>query len=420
MNNYIKKIRKILIVCFTLILVISGNSYAEERFSDQYSTSAIISDFKTGRIIYEKNADKKTAMASLSKIMTLLVTLEAIDKNKVSKEDAVTIISSDYNREGTNMKLTPGEKVKLGHMMDGLMIVSANDAALAIARHVGGDYKSFVNLMNKKAHEIGMTDTVFYNPNGLPTTINIDGKSKMVENQTTARDVLKLCKYIYGKYPDQVIEITNKNKFIDSAKAINEENTNPLLPLIPEVDGLKTGFTNAAGYCLTYSMPTKVDGKNQISNRILGVSLGAESKEARKTASYESLTYIKNHYHSKVFRKANQEVVNVDINGMKNLNTKLVAQKDIVLVQKDGENISQEITYNKINISREPNAPLGKLVLKDQHNNILASANLYSDVAPEKFGVFAKIQLFFSSIFADDGEKENSKYLLKYPICELF
>lgn len=420
MNIFINKFKKISIVTISLLICIGPMSQAESRYSDHYSDSAIISDYKTNRIIYEKNADKKTAMASLSKLMTLLITFDSIKEHNVSKEDIVKIEAGDYNREGTNMKLVPGEDVKLGHMMDALMIISANDAALAISRHVGGDYGHFVNLMNQKAKEIGMKDTVFYNPNGLPMKMNINNKSLVVENHTTARDVLELCKFIYKNYPDELTEITNKTNFVDKAKSINEENTNPLLPLIPQVDGLKTGFTTAAGYCLTYSMPIRKDSNNDVNNRIIGVSMGAPSKEARKMASYEALNYINKHYYSKSYKKANQSVVKTKINGMGNFETNLVSKKDIIFVKKNGEDIKQEITYYRVKLSESPQSPLAKLVLKDGRGNIIASSDLYSEIQAQSLGIFAKLELLISSWFVDDDRKAENQYLLDFPVYEVF
>ena len=172
MVNYRKKAYKVLAIGLCLPLLMQARAGAEQRFSDSYSRSAIVSDTDTNRIVYEKNADQVVPMASLTKMMTLLLTFDAISQKKVDYKDIVTILPSDVNRVGTNIKLTAGEQISLEELMKGMMIVSANDAALAISHHVSTTYSKFVEDMNAKAKEIGMENTVFYNPNGLPTSIN--------------------------------------------------------------------------------------------------------------------------------------------------------------------------------------------------------------------------------------------------------
>ena len=124
---------------------------AETRFSDPYSRSAIVSDMDTNRIVYEKNASQVVPMASLTKMMTLLLTFDAIAQKKVDYKDIVTILPSDVNRVGTNIKLNAGDQISLEELMKGMMIASANDAALAISHHVGTTYDQFVENMNNKA-----------------------------------------------------------------------------------------------------------------------------------------------------------------------------------------------------------------------------------------------------------------------------
>lgn len=376
MVNYRKKAYKVLAIGLCLPLLMQARSGAEQRFSDSYSRSAIVSDTDTNRIVYEKNADQVVPMASLTKMMTLLLTFDAISQKKVDYKDIVTILPSDVNRVGTNIKLTAGEQISLEELMKGMMIVSANDAALAISHHVSTTYSKFVEDMNTKAKEIGMENTVFYNPNGLPTSINVGGKPVGVENKTSARDVLVLSKYLYDKYPNQLTAITNMSSYINPKKAINEENTNPLLPLIANVDGLKTGFTGAAGYCLAYSMKIDKGNGNDSANRLIGVSLGASSKENRKLASYNTLVYINNHYKTKYLYKKNTTIDRPVINGIPFIKFDLVANKDLCLIQKDTEKLKKTIKYNSVDIFADNDQPLANLIYTDDKGNQVASFDI--------------------------------------------
>ena len=174
-TRFVNTTIKFVSISLSLLIGLSPRSMAYTRFSDRNSRHAIVVDTKSDRIVYEKDSLTPTAMASLSKMMTLLITFDDLKARKVSMHDQVKILASDVNRDGTNMKLNEGDIVGLDVLLDSMMIISANDSALAIARHVGGDYKTFVKRMNDKASEIGMTKTVFYNPNGLPIYGEKDG-----------------------------------------------------------------------------------------------------------------------------------------------------------------------------------------------------------------------------------------------------
>ena len=398
MISYRKKACKILAIGLCLPLLMQARAGAETRFSDPYSRSAIVSDMDTNRIVYEKNASQVVPMASLTKMMTLLLTFDAIAQKKVDYKDIVTILPSDVNRVGTNIKLNAGDQISLEELMKGMMIVSANDAALAISHHVGTTYGQFVENMNNKAKEIGMENTVFYNPNGLPTSINVGGNVVGVENKTTARDVLVLSKYLYSTYGNQLTAITNMSSYVNPSKAINEENTNPLLPLIANVDGLKTGFTGAAGYCLAYSMKTDKGNGNDSSNRLVGVSLGASSKENRKLASYNTLVYISSHYKTKYLYKKNQVIDRPALNGIPFAKVNLVSNKDLYLIQKDSEKLKKTIKYNSVDILADGDQPLANLIYTDDNGNQVASFDISTSKPLSKMNFFEKFLVSLCTI----------------------
>ena len=398
MISYRKKACKILAIGLCLPLLMQARAGAETRFSDPYSRSAIVSDMDTNRIVYEKNASQVVPMASLTKMMTLLLTFDAIAQKKVDYKDIVTILPSDVNRVGTNIKLNAGDQISLEELMKGMMIVSANDAALAISHHVGTTYGQFVENMNNKAKEIGMKNTVFYNPNGLPTSVNVGGNVVGVENKTTARDVLVLSKYLYSTYGNQLTAITNMSSYVNPSKAINEENTNPLLPLIANVDGLKTGFTGAAGYCLAYSMKTDKGNGNDSSNRLVGVSLGASSKENRKLASYNTLVYISSHYKTKYLYKKNQIIDRPALNGIPFAKVNLVSNKDLYLIQKDSEKLKKTIKYNSVDILADGDQPLANLIYTDDKGNQVASFDISTSKPLSKMNFFEKFLVSLCTI----------------------
>lgn len=414
-----KLIKKVGLIGMSMVLLLPSSSFAAtNRFSDAYSRSSIVSEFDTGRIVYEKNADIKTSMASLSKMMTLLLTFDAIKQKKVSQNDLVEIIQSDVNRMGTHMNLLAGDKIPLRDLIDGMMIISANDATLAVARHVGGDYKTFVKNMNDKAKYIGMNNTVFYNPNGLPEEVSYEGKQYITENKTTARDVLKLATWLYEYYPNELIRITDKLRYVNSNKGINSENTNPLLAIVDDVDGLKTGFTDSAGYCLAYSMKINRGDGNEASGRLLGVSMGTTSKENRKIASYNTLNFISRNYKIRLLTRKDAKVISTKINGVGLLKTDLVAKKDLKVMKRVDEKLDYSIDYNMINIMKESNKPLAYHVVKDINGNVISKTELYSQKPFSEMSFLKRMMISMTSMFMQLRNIDSSE--LDYPVVTIF
>ena len=276
-----KRLKELLILTFVLILSVPTLIYCDDNNKvDRYSKSSILIDQTTNRVMFEKDPDAKRPLASLSKMMTFLIALEAIENKEVSKNDIITIDKDMAKVKGSSYHLKVGEKVPLYELMKGLMIVSGNDAAVAISKHIGKSEESFVKIMNKKAKEIGMKNTNFVNCNGLPIYSLSDPKKPPKENISTARDIAILGKYMMDNYEKEVTAITDMQTYNYSERGFCKNNTNGLLSIIPEVDGIKTGYTGNAGYCLAFSMKINKDNKN-VENRLIGVSLGANHKNKR-------------------------------------------------------------------------------------------------------------------------------------------
>lgn len=410
----IKKINSLIMTTILIVPIITSSlvkTYADDRFHDNYAKASIVSDLDTGRIIYEKNADKKYAMASMSKIMTLLITFDAIKSGRIKKTDIVDIKQRDVNREGTNIKLNAGDKIELDVLMKGMMIVSANDAALAISRYVGGSYDKFVQKMNQKAREIGMLNTVFYNPNGLPHKIDKDGRS--TENTTTANDVLILSKWIYNHYPKQLLEITSMKRFVYKPKKIDEENTNPLLPILSTVDGLKTGFTDKAGYCLSYTM--KFDKNKDAKNRIFGVTMGASSKEDREKSAYTTLKYIDKNYNTSIVYDPNSIVKNIPINNSRVVKFGLENKEPIYVVKKNNELLRPLYIYNKVDALDIFKKPIATLYYYNQRGDFISKEDLFLEKI-SGLETKEKIALVYLILKATITGENNTK---DYPIISL-
>lgn len=239
------------------------------------SPSAILCEASTGQVIFEKNADERRPVASVNKVMTILLILEAVDEGRVSLEDQVTVSPRAASMGGSQAFLDAGERYKLSELLKTVIVASANDSAVALAEHLAGTEESFVRLMNTRAEELGLTNTHYANCTGLPAQ----------EHYTTARDVAKLSAQldlhpIYYRYSTiWMDEIKHRGGRVTSLT-----NTNRLIRFYPGCDGYKTGSTNEARYCV--SATAKKEGM-----RLIAVVLGTPAGQTRFDEARAMLEY---------------------------------------------------------------------------------------------------------------------------------
>ena len=239
------------------------------------SPSAILCEASTGQVIFEKNADERRPVASVNKVMTILLTLEAVDEGRVSLDDQVTVSPRAASMGGSQAFLDAGERYKLSELLKTVIVASANDSAVALAEHLAGTEESFVQLMNTRAEELGLTNTHYANCTGLPAQ----------EHYTTARDVAKLSAQldlhpIYYRYStiwmDEIKHL--------GGRVTSLTNTNRLIRFYPGCDGYKTGSTNEARYCV--SATAKKEGM-----RLIAVVLGTPAGQTRFDEARAMLEY---------------------------------------------------------------------------------------------------------------------------------
>lgn len=207
--------------------------------------SAILMDAATGTVLFEKNADEKLAPASVTKVMTLLLVMEALDSGRIGWDDMVTASDAATAKGGSQIYLEPGEQLSMDEMLKSVVVASANDCATALAEHVAGSESAFVEMMNKRAQELGCTNTHFVNCTGL------DDAPEAKEHLTTARDIAVMSRQLLSheeirRYTTIWMDTVRDGKF-------GLSNTNKLVRFYKGTTGLKTGYTKAAGHCLSAS-----------------------------------------------------------------------------------------------------------------------------------------------------------------------
>lgn len=238
---------------------------------DVAAKSYILVDFASGKVLAEKNADKKIEPASITKLMTAYAVYREISEDRLSLEDMVDISEKSWRMGGSRMYLEVGSSVSVDNLLKGLVVQSGNDASVALAEHIAGTESAFVQLMNQYATELGMDNTNFVNSTGWPDKKHL----------TTARDIATLAATIIREFPEYYPRYSEKEFTYNKIKQYNR---NKLLWSDGSVDGLKTGHTESAGYCL-------VSSAQRDEMRIISVVLGTDSKKARASVSQALLNY---------------------------------------------------------------------------------------------------------------------------------
>lgn len=254
--------------------IIQTCSQCVENELEISSKIAVAYDRTSGRVIWGKDENKRSAMASTTKIMTAIVTLE-----NGNLGDVVKVSSKSAWTGGSSLKLKTDDEVKLEDLLYGLMLKSGNDAAVAIAEHVGGSVEGFAEMMNKKAAELGLTDTHFVTPHGLDDP----------EHYTTAKELAIITDYAMKNKKFAQIVSTKEHNVCINGYTRQISNTNELLGILDGVNGVKTGFTNNAGRCLVTSI-------NRNGWEIIVVVLRADTKKIRTKDSVKIIEYIYKNY----------------------------------------------------------------------------------------------------------------------------
>ena len=266
-----KSIVKSSLILIFLILFSNQLRAANTGAPDIKASSYLLIDFHSGVQLAEKNSEKRIEPASITKLMTAYTIYKELAKGSISVKDKVLISKKAWKMEGSRMFVEAGKKVPLKRMLRGLIVQSGNDAAVALAEHISGNEASFVERMNEHAKTMGLESTHFENSTGWPHE----------NHYTTARDIVTLTRAIINEFPEHY-KLHSLKEY--SYNGIKQYNRNKLLWRDKTVDGVKTGHTESAGYCLVASAE-----RNDM--RLISVILGTENEKARADYSQELLEY---------------------------------------------------------------------------------------------------------------------------------
>ena len=326
---------------------------AEDLVLAPNAKSAIMLEASTGEVLFEKNSHEKLHPASMTKMMSMLLILENIEKGVINWDDIVTVSSNASSMGGSQILLETGEQMSVSDLFKGIAVASGNDAVVAMAEKIAGTQEEFVNMMNKRANELGLTDTNFKNCHGLDDANHYSSASDMAKIAMELVKHEKLFEYT-SIYEDYLRENTDRKFWL--------VNTNKLVRFYSGVDGLKTGYTKEAGYCLTAT--AKRNGM-----RIIAVVMGEPESSVRSSEVSSMLDYAFAQYELESFLSTDSKLDTVYINKAHKEYFNVVPTEDVTILNKKLE--------NKKNATYELKMDSYKLPIK--RGDRVGSLNVYVD-----------------------------------------
>ena len=385
--------KRLVSVMLTIILLTTFAvplAFAEEKTGVELADnvkSAILIERDTGKVLYEKNSNESLPPASMTKVMTMLLIMEALDEGKLSYDEKVRASEYAASMGGSQIFLEAGEEMTVEELLKGIAIGSGNDASVAMAERIAGSEEAFIDMMNKKAEELGLKDTKFQNTTGLPVEEHYSSAHDMA---IMSKELLKyedITKYT-GKYEAYLREDTDNKFWL--------VNTNKLVRFYPGVDGLKTGFTREAMYCLTAT--AEKDGM-----RVIAVVFGAPTPKDRNAQVTKMLDYAFSQYKTHPMFERNHVMGSAKISKGKDKTLDVVTSEPISLLTKKGENIddvSQKVTVHKdLKAPIKKGDPVGELVIEKNGEKLIQSPLVakedidkasWWDLFKRSFGIFSK------------------------------
>ena len=372
------------IIILLLSLLLFPKVYALEL--TEYSKSAIMIEPTTNTILYELNKDEKLPPASMTKLMTMLLIMESIDNGRITINDMVSISSNAASMGGSQVFLEANSKLRVEELLKGIAIASGNDAAVAMAEHIAGNTNEFVKMMNNKVKSLGLKNTNFVNVHGLDAD----------NHYSSAYDMAIIAKELL-KY-DKILEYTSLYEdYLEKPDGTKTwlVNTNKLVRFYEGVDGLKTGYTSSAKYCLTSTAQ-----KNNI--RFITVVMGVDTSEHRSLDTTNMLNYGFANYKLKEVINKSKVVGQINVGNGKKNKVNYYVKEDINDLLKLGEDkkYSYNIETYKIVAPVKVNDVVGTIEIVDNSGKIISKNDLIIRESVDKHNFFSLFGEIFKKIIS--------------------
>ena len=343
--------------------------------------SGLLIETSTKTIIYEKNIHDRVSVASMTKMMGMILVMEALEDGKLRLDEKVKTSKNASSMGGSQIWLSEGEEILVSDLIKGIMMASANDGIVAISERIAGTEEKFVNQMNEKAKELGLKNTHFVNPTGLDEE---DHYSSAYDMALIAMELMKhedIFKYT-SVYEDYLRKGTKNEYWL--------VNTNKLIKTYNGADGLKTGMTDNAGYCM--AVTAKRNGM-----RLLAIVLGEETGKVRNKETAELLDYGFNLYELETIKKKGEILGNIKIDKADNDNIEIIASRDVTVLKKKGEekkNYKSDLKLNNLDLPIKKGREVGNLIVIDDLGNQIDKVGITvnQDIKKDNFiNIFFKI-----------------------------
>ena len=370
--------KKVLLLVVSIFMLVSNVNAEESNLLAPNAKSVVLIEVETGEILYEYNAHEKLAPASMTKMMSLVLIMEALDNGVINYDDMITASANASSMGGSQILLETGEQMSVDDLLKGITIASGNDAVVALAEAIGGSEANFVKMMNDKARELGLKNTYFQNSHGLDAE----------NHYSSAYDMAMIAKELVKH--DKILEYSSIYETYlrtDTDRQTWLVNTNKLVRFKPGVDGLKTGYTSASGYCLTATM--KKDDM-----RVIAVVMGEPSSITRNDEVSSLLDYAFAQYQLDKLLSKDRIVDTIKLDKSTINKVDVVPVEDVSIVHRkiDKKIVpTYDIKYNKINSSVEVGDVIGTLSIMDGEN-VIRTVNLTVAESVERANI---IELFF-------------------------
>lgn len=348
--------KKVVAFILILVLLIPGVTFAEDDPTPN-AGSSILMEVSTKTILYEKNKDSQVAVASLTKMMAQILILEAIESGNLTWDEQVKASSNAAGYGGTQIYLQPGEMMSVKDLMKGITMASANDATVVLAERIAGSEEAFVKMMNEKAKKLGLKNTNFMNPTGLDEDNHYSSAYDM------ALIAIELLKH------DEILEFSSVYEDYLRTDTPNKfwlVNTNKLVRFYDGADGLKTGFTDNAGY--TMAVTAK---RNDM--RLIAIVLGEAVSKVRNQETTSLLDYGFNLYKVQVIKKQGDVIKTVDLNKATKNKVDVVLDSDITVLSKKSDtekSYTEKITIDEVKLPLKKKQVIGNIEIYDGTNKI--------------------------------------------------
>lgn len=363
----------------------------DKKSTNELAKTFLIGDYETGEVLEYNDIDEVVAMASTSKLVSVYVVLDEIKAGRLKLEDEVTIPHEAEVLPGSSYKIKEGDTKTVKQLLTASLVISGNDAITSLAIKVAGSTEAFVEMMNKKCKELGLTNAQMINPTGL-TDYAIEDYNKM-----TTREMFLLARFLMKEHPE-VLEYTKIPSIVEAEREFTAYSTNPILGVIPEVQGLKTGYTGAAGRCLIATELKSGDGKTTKDLRLITITTGSKSDWSRYVVAKRVANIALQKYENRILGNTEVSVGKIEAENSQEKDYDVYQESEVSSLVHPESKVESEIHLNEIAAPLPKDTVVGSITYTVDGKEVGESKLIIKEEIREK-GIINKIMSIYREIF---------------------